>query len=66
MHQIIRDSLLLVIAILSFLLIKPAFTDVILMDGQGMPRIVENDDFDKDFILMPGMSAMMFNDDLVL
>lgn len=40
--------------------------DVIMMDGNGMPSIIENDEIEPDVILMPGMSNMIMNDDLVL
>lgn len=40
--------------------------DVIMMGNNGMPSIIENDDIEPDVILMPGMSNMMINDDLVL
>lgn len=40
--------------------------DLIMMNGNGMPSIVENEDIDPDVILMPGMSGMIMNDDLVL
>lgn len=40
--------------------------DVIMMGENGMPNIIENDDFDSDVILMPGMGNMLINDDLVL
>ena len=41
-------------------------SDVIMMNGNGEPSIVENDDFEQDVILMPGMGSMIINDDLVL
>lgn len=40
--------------------------DLIMMDGNGMPSIIEDDEIDPDVILMPGMSNMIMNDDLVL
>lgn len=40
--------------------------DVIMVDGSGMPSIVDNDEFDQDVILMPGMgNGMLINDDMV-
>lgn len=49
------------------LLFSCADADVIMMNGQGgMPSIIENDDFDPDVILMPSMSGVIMNDDLVL
>lgn len=40
--------------------------DVIMMGPNGMPSIIENDDIEPDVILMPGMSNMLINEDLVL
>lgn len=46
---------------------RSVWADVIMVDGNGMPSIVENDEFDQDVILMPGMSnGMIINDDMVL
>lgn len=36
-----------------------------MMNGNGAPSIIDDDDW-PDVILMPGMSNMMINDDLVL
>lgn len=40
--------------------------DLIMVDGNGMPSIIENDEVEQDVILMPGMSNMIMSDDLVL
>lgn len=42
-----------------------AKADVIMADGNGAPSIIEDDDF-QDVILVPGMSNMLINEDLVL
>lgn len=61
------SSLLIVICyLISSSLSRLIRADLIMMDGNGMPSIIENDDIEPDVILMPGMSNMMINDDLVL
>lgn len=45
---------------------KFAGADLIMMNGNGAPSIIENDEIEPDVILMPGMSGMIMNDDLVL
>lgn len=67
LNQALRLSLvllLLTVALLSISLLARA--DVIMMNGNGAPSIIEDDDFGQDVILMPGMSNMLINDDLVL
>lgn len=66
MHMKARDFVTILMSLVCFLLMRLVEADIIMMDGRGMPSIMENDEFEKDFILMPGMSTMMFNDDLVL
>lgn len=44
---------------------KVCQADVIMMGDNGMPSIIENDNF-PDMILMPGMQNLIMNDDLVL
>lgn len=63
--QMIR-LLTLIFALLASLTSYLINADVIMMDGNGPPSIIENDDFEPDVILMPGMSNMLINDDLVL
>jgi len=59
--------LLTVLLSICLLNLKKAAADVIMMGGQGgMPSILENDDFDQDVILMPGMGGVIMNEDLVL
>lgn len=48
------------------LLIYQVRADVIMMNTNGVPSIIENDDIEPDVILMPGMNNMVINDDLVL
>lgn len=52
--------------ILVFQLVAKNSADVIMMNGNGPPSIIDNDDFEQDVILMPGMSNLLINDDLVL
>lgn len=62
----IPRSILLVCSLLVVVLANLTVGDVIMMNGNGMPSIIENDDFGQDVILMPGMSNMVINEDLVL
>lgn len=55
-----------VLALLSIAMFHCINADLIMMNGNGMPSIIENDDIEPDVILVPGMSNMMINDDLVL
>lgn len=56
----------LVILIFNLFAMRLVSADVIMVDGSGMPSIVDNDEFDQDVILMPGMgNGMLINDDMV-
>lgn len=57
---------ILIFSLLSTSYIRYAKADVIMMNDNGVPSIVENDDFEQDIILMPGMNSMIMNDELVL
>lgn len=57
---------LMICVILCLLFHKITSADVIMMNSNGMPSIIENDEIEPDVILMPGMSNMLINDDLVL
>lgn len=59
-------SIFLLICGLCIFILRFVSADLIMMNGNGMPSIVENDDIDPDVILMPGMGGMIMNDDLVL
>ena len=52
--------------LIGFLSVYLTEADVIMMNGNGAPSIIEDDEFGPDVILMPGMSNMIINDDLVL
>lgn len=56
----------LTILMICLMLFVRSKADVIMMGQNGMPSIIENDDFPQDVILMPGMGNMIMNDDLVL
>lgn len=57
---------LILILILNLMIMKSVLADVIMIDERGMPSIVDNDDFDQDVIMMPGMgNGMLINDDMV-
>jgi len=62
-----RTVCLSIIVILSILgLISSTDADVIMMNGEGAPSIIENEDIEPDVILFPGVSSLIMNDDLVL
>lgn len=54
------------ICALFYMMHRFANADLIMMNGNGAPSIIENDEIEPDVILMPGMSGMIMNDDLVL
>jgi hypothetical protein len=57
---------ILVILLLGIVSVTNIKSDIIMMGmNGGAPSIIDDDD-GPDFILMPGMSNMMINDDLVL
>lgn len=56
----------LIILIVCSIVLIGSKADVIMMGQNGMPSIIEDDEFAQDVILMPGMSNMIVNDDLVL
>lgn len=58
-------SLLLVSVIYIILTAHCCKADVIMMNQNGMPSIIDDDNF-PDVILMPGMGNLIMNDDLVL
>lgn len=63
-HKLV--STVAVLVLLSLVVFNCINADLIMMNGNGMPSIIENDDIEPDVILVPGMSNMMINDDLVL
>lgn len=64
--QVRISSFLILICSISSLIFKYAKADVIMMNGNSMPSIIEDDEIGPDVILMPGMGGMIMNDDLVL
>lgn len=55
-----------ILSLIFMILVGLVKADVIMMNEEGAPSIIENDDFDQDMILMPGMGSLIMNDDLVL